>query len=95
MDKSRLLKEFAVRAAEESLDIDALRLYLLLLAGCAHSGYGKLTIEEVKTAFGKNFSAAALRSACRTLVRMKLVELPTAEQEPNADLVFRLLPPKR
>jgi hypothetical protein len=95
MDKSRLLREFAARAAEESLDLEAVRLYLLLLAGARHSGRGKMSIEEIKTGLGKSFSFADLRSACRTLVRMKLIELSAAEPEPDADLVFRLLPPEQ
>jgi hypothetical protein len=92
MDKSRLLREFAALAAEGSLDLDATRLYLLLLAGSGRSGQGKVSIGEIKTALGKSFSFTALRSACRILMRMKLIELPTAEPQPDADLVFRLLP---
>lgn len=95
MDKSRLLREFAARAAEEALDLDAIRLYLLLLAGGGYSGHGKLTIGEIKAALGRDFSPSALRSACRALVRLKLIELPATEPEPNADLVYRLLPAKR
>jgi len=94
MDKSRLLREFAARAAEESLDSTTLRLYLILLAGGRDSGHGIMTMEEIRTALGKNFSSSSLRAACRALLRMKLIELPASEPEPGADLTFWLLPPE-
>ncbi|HEX9777467.1 MAG TPA: hypothetical protein VGA63_04910 [Geopsychrobacteraceae bacterium] len=99
MDKSRLLREFAARAAEESFDIGVVRLYLLLLAGGRPSGHGSLTIEEAKTAFGEEFSSVALHSACDVLVAKGLIEICSGRRAAGAgedlDLRYRLLPVRK
>jgi hypothetical protein len=94
MDKSRLLREFAARTDKEGLDLDAIRLYLLLLAG-SQDGHGRLPVKEIREA---GFSPLAQRAASRALVAQGLIELVPASfasgPEAGADLSYRLLPVK-
>lgn len=92
MDKSRLLREFAARADKETLDLDAIRLYLLLLAD-SRQGHGRLPAKEIRAA---GFSPQAQREASRVLVACGLIEIVSSSSasgpEDSADLDYRLLP---
>ena len=94
MDKSRLLKEFAARADREALDLDAIRLYLLLLAD-SRQGRGRLPVKEIREA---GFSPQVQRAASQALVEKGLIELvpasPATGPEEGAGLGYRLLPVK-
>jgi hypothetical protein len=94
MDKSRLLREFAARADKEALDLDAIRLYLLLLAD-SRKGQGRLPVREIREA---GFSPLAQLAASQALVDQGLIELdsssPATGPEEGAVLGYRLLPVK-
>lgn len=94
MDKSRLLKKFAAQADKEALDLDAIRLYLLLLAD-SRQGRGRLPVKEIR---GAGFSPQAQRAASQALIDKGLIELvpsfPATGPEEGADLGYRLLPVK-
>jgi hypothetical protein len=94
MDRFRLLSEFGKKAARESLDIGAVRLYLLLLAGCRESGRGKVPHTSLCSALGEELSPAGLRTAGRVLARHGLVEFFNLEAAASGgtDLDYRLPP---
>jgi hypothetical protein len=92
MDKSRLLREFAARAENETLDLDAIRLYLLLLADSRH-GQGRLPVKQIRAA---GLTPHAQRAAFRSLIDKGLIELvsspPAIDPDEGDDLSYRLLP---
>ncbi len=94
MDRFRLLQEFGKKAGRKSLDIDAVRLYLLLLAGCSETGHGKVPHSSLRSALGEDLSQAALRAAGRLLAEHGLIEFFNLETAAGrgATLVYRLLP---
>jgi hypothetical protein len=94
--KSRLLQKFRKVAVEKALKTDAVRLYMLLLANCPESGYGKISPAIIRNALGDNLSSDGLNAACSSLEENRFIEFsglpPKKMAERNHPLVYRLLP---
>lgn len=92
MDKSRLLQRFAELAVAESLDFDAIRLYLLLLAAGDESGEGTIDRSSLRSALQQ--PPVVLEAACRALADRKLIVLlrPPGLAIGQPVLYYRLLP---
>ncbi len=96
VDKLRILKEFEKLALGDTLEIDEIRLYLLLLAYCREAISGEIAYGTVKGALGEGFSTARFRQACCQLTQYKLIEVvsPSLDRIAEGDftLEYRLFP---
>lgn len=96
MKKTSLVKNFRKVSTEKYLKTDAVRLYLLLLANCPETGYGKISRISIRLALGDNLSSAELNAACSSLEGNRLIEfsrlLPRKRADRQHALVYRLLP---
>ena len=90
MNKSHQLRQFAQLAT--TLSFNAVRLYLLFLAGAKASGKGRLTPALLQQALGR--SPRELKGDMQVLVDAGLVELlsPAASPDCGSSLDYRLLP---
>ena len=75
MDKLRILKEFEKLALGDALEIDEIRLYLLLLAYCGRANNGEIAYKTVKYGLGEGFSPARFEQALLRLSGNNLIEL--------------------
>ena len=75
MDKLHILKEFEKLALGDTLEIDEIRLYLLLLAYCGGANSGEIAYRTVKDALGEGFSPARFKHALLRLSGNNLIEL--------------------
>jgi hypothetical protein len=75
VDKLRILKEFEKLALGDTLEIDEIRLYLLLLAFCRRANSGEIAYKTVNDALGKEFSPAMFEHALLRLSGNNLIEL--------------------
>lgn len=75
MDKLHILKEFEKLALRESLGLDDVRLYLLLLAHCDSRGGGTIAWRIIEDALGWRFSTVRLQRACHHLSELDLIAL--------------------
>ncbi|MFA5516617.1 MAG: hypothetical protein WDA20_10060 [Desulfuromonadales bacterium] len=95
MNKSRFLQELQKITDEKSLEADAVRLYLLLLANCRGTGCGKVSRSMISSALGGNFSFVALKAACHSLRENGLLESFRFQSEEEIDhsftMTYRLL----
>lgn len=96
MDKLCLLKKIEKLALGNNLEIDEIRLYLLLLAYCREAISGEIAYATVKGALGEEFSPARFRQACRQLTQYNLIEVVSPPLDRvtigNFTLVYRIFP---
>lgn len=96
MDKLHILKDFTRLALKWTLESDEIRLYLLLLVNCDATRHGELGYGTIKGAFGKEFSPARLKRACRRLSSHGLIEvippLPDEITEEYFIMAYTILP---
>ena len=96
MDKLHILKEFQKLAFGDILEIDEIRLYLLLLAYSREAKSGEITFRTVKDALGEGFSQARFKHACLRLASNNLIEVvsPPLNRITGGDfsLVYRIFP---
>ena len=91
MDRLRILKEFQKLALGDVLEIDEIKLYLLLLAYSRVAKYGEITYGTVKGAFGEELSLFRFRQVCCQLTRHNLVEIvsPPLDKISGNDFILR------
>lgn len=75
MDKLHILKDFEKLATRESLGLDDVRLYLLLLANCGSQRRGKIAGKIIEDALGWESSSVKLQRVCHHLSELGLIAL--------------------
>ncbi len=96
MDKFDLFRELGRFAAENDLNADETRLYLLLLANCRGVRRGRIEYVTIKSAIGGDFSPLRLQKACQHLFARNLIALtsvlPDDLDDKNFILSYLILP---